>query len=181
MDSAALLRLNLLHRGSPLEDRRRPAAAPSGQQPDTGTLEPRMSTEPKLTGTSPSLHPATADPRHALPGDWVRPFGDKVTALQRRRRNTEAARRAANDACPGAIALSNADSTVAFHLLPAGAGLLVERTQHRPSGTVLRQTVLLRNHQQFEAWCSVEPLRLAEPAVWARLRRSGDELLGGRD
>lgn len=137
-----------------------------------------MSTEPKSTGASPSSR--AAHPRHVLPGDWVRPFGDKVTALQRRRRSTEAARRATNDAGLGGIALANADATVAFHLMPVTAGLLVERVQHRPAGTVLQQILLLQHPQQFEAWCSVEPLRLEEPAVWARLRRSGDGVFGGR-
>lgn len=132
-----------------------------------------MNTDSKSMAISPMPH-AAARERHALPGDWVRPFGDKVTALQRRRRDSEAARRAANDARLGGVALANAQSTVAFHLVPVPAGLLIERVQHRPAGTVLCQSMLLRDQRQFEAWCAVEPLRLDEPVVWTRLRRAGD-------
>ncbi len=138
-----------------------------------------MSTRPKSTITLPPPS-CIAHLRHALPGDWVRPFGDKITALQRRRRGTEAARRAANDDRLGGITLSNADATVAFHLLPVPVGLLVERMQHRPAGTVLQQILLLQDSHEFEAWCSVEPLRLEEPAVWVRLHRSGDGVFGRR-
>ncbi len=139
-----------------------------------------MSTDSKST-TVASPGSLAAHPRHALPGEWVRPFGDKVTALQRRRRNSEASRRAANDARLGGVALANATATVAFRLIPVPTGLLVERVQHRPAGTVLRQTLLLREQQQFEAWCTVEPLRLEEPAVWTRLRRAGDGVFDDRN
>jgi len=138
-----------------------------------------MSTDSKSTAAMPSPPPAM-HPRHALPGEWVRPFGDKVTALQRRRRNSEASRRAANDTRRGGVALANAAATVAFRLVPVPTGLLVERVQHRPTGTVLRQTLLLRQRPQFEAWCAVEPLRLEEPAVWTRLRRAGDGVFDDR-
>ena len=138
-----------------------------------------MSTDSKLMAVLPSLR-AGAHPRHALPGDWVRPFGEKVTALQRRRRDNEAARRAANDTHPGGIAVTNTRATVAFRLVPVLAGLLVERVQRRPAGTVLCQSLLLRDRRQFEAWCAVEPLRLEEPAVWTRLRRAGDGVFDGR-
>lgn len=139
-----------------------------------------MNIDSKLPAVLPSLLPAVHR-RHALPGDRVRPFGEKVTALQRRRRDSEAARRAANDARLSGIALANATATVAFHLLAVPAGLLVERVQHRPAGTVLCQNLLLRDRRQFEAWCAVEPLRLEEPAVWTRLRRAGDGVFDDRD
>lgn len=138
-----------------------------------------MNTDPKSTAVSPTPHDATHQ-RHALPGNWVRPFGEKVTALQRRRRDSEASRRAANDARLGGIALANTQATVAFRLVPVPAGLLVERVQHRPAGTVLCQSLLLHDQRQFEAWCAAEPLRLEEPVVWTRLRRAGDGVFDDR-
>jgi hypothetical protein len=120
---------------------------------------------------------ANAHVRHALPGEWVRPFGDKVTALQRRRRNTEAARRAANDAAHGEVALCTTDGTVAFHLRSSELGLLIERLQHRPTGTVLGQSMLLADVRAFLRWCDVEPLRFDDPVLYDRLRRQGDGLL----
>jgi hypothetical protein len=185
MDTALPVGLNPLHCGRLIEDRRSQAAVPSGQM---GTLEPRMSTASKSTTALPSLRPAAggtsaiaAHARHALPGEQVRPFGDKVTALQRRRRTTLAARRAANGAGANTITLSSADATVAFHLATVTRGLLLERVQHRPVGTMLRQILLLHDRKEFEAWCTVEPLRLEEPATWARLRRAGDGVFDGRD
>ena len=139
-----------------------------------------MSTESSMP---PALvpRPSAAHPRHTLAGDWVRPFGEKVTALQRRRRDSEATRRAGNDVRLGGVSLSNAKATVAFHLEPVSTGLLVERVQHRPAGTLLQQTMLLRDRRQFEDWCSAEPMRLEEPATWTRLYRAGDGAFDGRD
>lgn len=146
-----------------------------------------MSTDSSVTAALPSLRSAAsgvaaedAHPRHALPGDWVRPFGSKVTALQRRRRSTESARRAANGAVLGGLSLSTADATLAFQLMPTAAGLLIERTWHRPTGTVLRQAMLLTDHRDFEQWCEGDPVRFDDPVLWARLRRYGDDVFGPR-
>jgi hypothetical protein len=143
-----------------------------------------MSPDSNLTAALPTLHPAAdelsataAHPRHALPGEWVRPFGDKVTALQVRRRG-ETRRRAAGDPAKGGSSLSTRDGTVAFHLRITPSGLLVERLQHRPVGCVLVQSALLFGSEAFRRWCDAEPIRFDDPGLHDRLRRHGDELLG---
>ncbi len=144
-----------------------------------------MSTDMLLTTASP-LSPkvdlpttATTHDRHALRGDKAPPLGGKAMALQRRRRSHQSARCLANLNTLGEVTVSNADATLAFRLLPVPPGLLIDRVQHHVEGHVLRQTLVL-NQQQFETWCSLEPLRLEEPGTWARLRRCADAALSAR-
>jgi hypothetical protein len=146
-----------------------------------------MSTESSVTASLSSLPAAAtrassldAHPRHALPGDWVRPFGDKVTALQRRRRSAESARSIVTSNASGSALLSMADGSVVFQLTRTPCGLLIERIQHRPAGTVLRQSMLLVDQGTFERWCEGDPVRFGDPALWARLHRHGDDFFGQR-
>lgn len=97
----------------------------------------------------------------------ARPLGAKRQALQTRRAQTPnlAVSQVANSA------------STTFELHPTTTGLLVERTQSRPLGTCLVQTMFFKDLRMFERWCDAEPTRFDDPMRFSQLRRDGHEAL----
>lgn len=72
------------------------------------------------------------------------------------------------------------DGRTAYSLTATGSGLVIERTAVGRSGTVLQQTLLLCNTQEFDMWCETEPSRFDHPLAFEQLLRHGHELLTRR-
>lgn len=67
-----------------------------------------------------------------------------------------------------------------FNVRATSTGLLVERTQRRPIGACLVQTLLFEDMDRFQRWCDVEPTRFDDPLLFDRMRRQAHEVLGGK-
>lgn len=99
-----------------------------------------------------------------------RPLPDTSAALhERRRRKTATAGPLASRSC-----------AVEFNVRSTSTGLLVERTQRRPIGACLVQTLLFEDMDRFQRWCDVEPTRFDDPLLFDRMRRQAHEVLGGK-
>lgn len=125
--------------------------------------------------------PRTAQWRLAAEDD-VPTLGDKATALHQRRQRQrlastarEVQRRPADT-----TVLITADGAVAFALQRCASGLFVERTQRRPLGAQLVQTMLFSDIDKLRRWRELEPLRFDDPVLYDRLCREGDDALGGK-
>ena len=70
-----------------------------------------------------------------------------------------------------------ADGKTAFSLTATRSGLLVERTAVGRLGTLLQQTLLLSDAQEFDRWCETDPIRFDHPLAHEQLLRQGHELL----
>jgi hypothetical protein len=70
-----------------------------------------------------------------------------------------------------------ADGRTAFSLTATRSGLLVERTAVGRLGTLLQQTLLLPNAEEFDRWCDTDPIRFDHPLAHEQLLRRGHELL----
>jgi|SRR3990167_342342 hypothetical protein len=109
----------------------------------------------------------------------ARPLGAKRAALQLRRkkpvvtgvRGKVQALRAAE------VTLTSQDERVAFTLRSTALGLLVERTQRQTVGTRLVQIMVFADHEIFDRWCEVEPLRFGDALLYSKLRREGHAAL----
>jgi hypothetical protein len=112
----------------------------------------------------------------------ARPLGPKIAALQLRRRRAQLDSRASKSA--GRTAQTNSlvsdDGNVMFALSAAPNGLLVQRTQCQALGAHLVQCLVFVDPVTFVRWCDSEPMRFADPVLFARLRREGDEALGSK-
>jgi hypothetical protein len=112
----------------------------------------------------------------------ARPLGPKISALQVRRRRAQldalASEAAGRNARP--VQLVSNDGSVTFALRAAPNGLLVQRSQCPAIGAHLVQCLVFVDPATFGRWCDSEPMRFADPVLFARLRREGDEALGGK-
>jgi hypothetical protein len=130
--------------------------------------------------SSPS--PAAADGSAAASAAWslrvhaaqpARSLGPKASVLQARRQQRDRQRASSGDT------LVTADAAMSFQVRLCGDLLYVERLQHRPLGIHLVQGMVFDNDAAFGRWCDAEPLRFDDPSLHRRLRRRGQELLGG--
>jgi hypothetical protein len=112
----------------------------------------------------------------------ARPLGPKIAALQLRRRRAQLG--SLNSKAPGrsaqTVSLISNDGTVMFAICAAPDGLLVQRTQCQALSAHLVQCLVFIDLNTFTRWCDSEPVRFADPVLFARLRREGDEALGGK-
>jgi hypothetical protein len=112
----------------------------------------------------------------------ARPLGPKVAALQLRRRRAQLGSLASKSGnrTARAVSLVSKDGTVMFAIGAAPDGLLVQRTQCEALGAHLVQCLVFVDLAPFTRWCNSEPVRFSDPVLFARLRREGDEALGGK-
>ncbi|OGB20134.1 MAG: hypothetical protein A2W72_08145 [Burkholderiales bacterium RIFCSPLOWO2_12_67_14] len=75
------------------------------------------------------------------------------------------------------MTLTSQDERVAFTLRSTALGLLVERTQRQTVGTRLVQIMVFADHEIFDRWCEVEPLRFGDALLYSKLRREGHAAL----
>ena len=112
----------------------------------------------------------------------ARPLGPKIAALQLRRRRAQLGSLASKT--PGrsaqTVSLISNDGTVMFAICAAPDGLLVQRTQCQALSAHLVQCLVFVDLNTFTRWCDSEPVRFADPVLFDRLRREGDEALGGK-
>ena len=78
---------------------------------------------------------------------------------------------------PGEFILATEDGALAFSMRTTYSGLYVERTQGRPLGARLVQSIVFDGSEAFLRWCAADPVRFDHPLLFGRLRRQGDELL----
>ncbi|MBY0468386.1 MAG: hypothetical protein K2Q07_05365 [Burkholderiaceae bacterium] len=127
--------------------------------------------------SSGSSAPAWSQRDHAaLPAPAL---GPKASLIQVRRRQGRLTRAGTCTATRSGIQLSTADGAVVFVLRGVGIALYLERTQRRPLGTHLIQSMLFASRCEFTRWCEAEPLRFDEPHLHQRLRRHGEEFFDG--
>ena len=111
----------------------------------------------------------------ALP---ARALGPKAATLHARRQLHLAVRPDYRAQRRTSTRLSTADAALSYVLQGNGDALYVERTQRRPLGTVLIQSVVFSTQADFARWCDAEPLRFQDPVLHQRLRRHGEEFFG---
>jgi hypothetical protein len=128
--------------------------------------EPADGEAPSTTGWSNRDHAAL--PALAL--------GPKAAVLQARRQQRLGTRPGAGS--EAGVRLSTADAALTFVLRAAGSALYLERTQRRPLGTHLVQSMVFASADEFRRWCDAEPLRFDDPNLHRRLRRHGEEFFG---
>lgn len=129
---------------------------------------------PDLIGSSPTGWSKRA--HAALPAP---PLGPKASLIHLRRRQGQLTREKTSSATLSDVRLSTRDGAVAFVLRRAGTALYLERTQRRPLGTHLIQSMVFSDHTEFTRWSEAEPLRFDEPILHQRLRRHGEEFFDG--
>jgi hypothetical protein len=112
----------------------------------------------------------------------ARPLGPKIAALQMRRRRAhlDSLASTVKGETAQAISLSSKNGTVTFVISAAPNGLLVQRIQCEAVGAHLVQCLVFVDSATFNRWCESEPMRFADPVLFARLRREGDDALGGK-
>lgn len=131
--------------------------------------EPPDSTASSAPGWSKRDHAALPAPA----------LGPKASQIQARRLQGRLQRAASATAIRSGIRLSTADGAIAFVLRGVGSALYLERTQRRPLGTHLIQSMVFASSAEFTRWCEAEPLRFDEPQLHQRLRRHGEEFFDG--
>lgn len=112
----------------------------------------------------------------------ARPLWPKIAALQlrRRRAHLDSLASKVQSESAQAISLISKDGTVTFGICAAPNGLLVQRTQCEAVGAHLVQCLVFVDSTTFNRWCDSEPMRFADPVLFDRLRREGDDALGGK-
>jgi hypothetical protein len=105
-------------------------------------------------------------------------LGPKAAILQARRQQRLATRPGAVSSSEAGVRLSTADAALTFVMRGAGSALYLERTQRRPLGTHLVQSMVFASADEFRRWCDAEPLRFDDPNLHRRLRRHGEEFFG---
>ena len=113
--------------------------------------------------------------------DGSQPLSEKRALLHAQRLRTDKLRYVARPVAggPGSLLLRSTDGALAFVLRPTASGLLIERTQRRPLGSCLVQSLLFNDHGEFVRWCELDAVRFDEPVLYDRLRREGHVHLGG--
>lgn len=109
----------------------------------------------------------------------ARPLGAKRAALQLRRKRpvVTGVRCKVQALCAAQVTLTSLDERVAFTLRATALGLLVERTQRQTLGMRLVQVMAFADHEAFDRWCEVEPLRFGDALLYSELRREGHAAL----
>ena len=119
--------------------------------------------------------------RHRQSGqEQVRALGPKAAVRYARRQRLSLAKaipKAARTPVAGEFILATEDGALAFSLRALRSGLYVERTQRRPLGALLVQSMIFDGNEAFLRWCAADPVRFDHPLLSGRLRRQGDELL----
>lgn len=145
-----------------------------------------MRTEPASSAVLNTAAAEVSASRAARQREWeregVRPLGEKRALLHAQRQRADKVRFVARPTTTrdGALLLRTEDGGVAFVLRSATSGLTVERTQRRPLGACLVQTLLFTSHESFARWCEADAVRFDEPVLYDRLRREGDVLIDGK-
>jgi hypothetical protein len=120
--------------------------------------------------------------------DSLRPLGPKAAVLHARRHQRKPAKRDCGDGGP-AFSLTSHDGAISFQVdrdTPRGRsnakaalqgieGLCIRRTQRRPLGHQLIQSLLFEDLAAFTAWCDTDSARFDYPLLHGQLRRHGDE------
>ena len=145
-----------------------------------------MSTQPATPAASSAAAAEVSASRAARRRAWehedIRPLGEKRALLHAQRQRADKVRFVARPAAgaDGALLLRTEDGAIAFVLRSAASGLTVERTQRRPLGACLVQTLLFTGREAFARWCEADTVRFDEPVLYDRLRREGDVLIDGK-
>lgn len=145
-----------------------------------------MSTQPATPAASSAAAAEASASRAARQRAWdhegARPLGEKRALLYAQRQRADKVRFVARPATDndGALLLRTEDGAVTFVLRGVTSGLTVERTQRRPLGACLVQTLLFTGHEAFARWCEADTVRFDEPVLYDRLRREGDVLIDGK-
>lgn len=140
--------------------------------------EPTVSTgDPAPDSGTPSTPGWTNRDRAAQP---ARPLGPKASVLHARRQQ-RSGNTASEQASREALRLSSADAAVTLVIQGVGSTLYVERTQRRPLGTHLVQSMVFETIEEFARWCDAGPLRFDDPPLHLRVRRHGEDFFGGND
>jgi len=74
------------------------------------------------------------------------------------------------------VTASSGDGVIVFKLVRCPGGVHVERSQVRPGGVRVVQSMRFRNDASFIRWCEADRLKFSYPLVYANLLRSGCEL-----
>ena len=120
--------------------------------------------------------PAWSNRDHAaLPAPAL---GPKAAVLQARRQQRLATRPGTVSSSEAGVRLSTSDAAVTFLMRGVGSALYLERTQRRPLGTHMVQSMIFDSADEFKRWCDAEPLRFDDPNLHLRLRRHGEEFFG---
>ena len=140
------------------------------------TQNTQLEASPPVDGSVPS---SVSRRRQDCIDEPARPLGAKRAALQlRRMRPVVTGVRCQLQALRAAeVTLTSQDKRVAFTLRSTALGLLVERTQRQATGTRLVQVMVLADHEAFDRWCEVEPLRFGDALLYSQLRREGHAAL----
>lgn len=109
----------------------------------------------------------------------ARALGPKATLLQARRQQRGALWPGGGASRCEAVQVTTADAAVTFVLQACGSALYVERTQRRPLGTHVVQSMVFSSADEFARWCDAEPLRFDDPGLHQRLCRQGWEFFHG--
>ena len=147
-----------------------------------------MSTDCRPSAASPAA-PIEGSPRLTRRridriDEPARPLGAKRAALQSRRLRAAqpAARATARNKSIDSrgMILASTNNSITFSLRATAMGLLLERTQRRPVGARLVQTMVFADPTSFERWCASEPIRFDDPVLYGQLHREGHEAFGGK-
>ena len=96
---------------------------------------------------------------------------------QRRIPDVTTSERPAADGQRTVIAASG-DGVVEYTLTARAGALSVQRSQRRPDGGRVVQSMRFADTESFEQWCGKDELRFAYPLLYANLKRSARELIG---
>jgi hypothetical protein len=139
--------------------------------------EPNVSTGDHAPDSGTPLTPGWANRHHAA--QPARPLGPKAS-LRHARRQQRTSNPASDQASHETLRLSTRDALITLVMQRVGNALYVERTQRRPLGTHLVQSMVFETAEEFARWCDAEPLRFNDPPLHARLRRRAEEFFGER-
>jgi hypothetical protein len=75
-----------------------------------------------------------------------------------------------------ATLLTSDDGMLSYTVMPAGTRLFIQRTQRCRTGSLAVQCLLIKGRDEFGRWCAGEPIRFANPLLFDRLRRCGNDV-----
>jgi hypothetical protein len=73
--------------------------------------------------------------------------------------------------------VETSDGSLSFALKAFAGGISVERVQVHGTAACVAQVLRFQEESAFRLWCEADPLRHALPLIYARLQRTGCELL----
>ena len=142
-----------------------------------------MNTEPSSGADMPP-----PDTESSAPHGWsdrahaalpAQPLGPKAAALHARRMLHLATRPGRLHPLCAGVRFSTADAALSYLLRGVGSALYLERTQRRPLGTHIVQSMVFASLEEFMRWSDADPVRFDEPNLHHRLRRQGQEYFDG--